>query len=147
MATALAQGRFGRDQRIRKRSEYRDIMGSGVRVSTPHCVFVVASREPNEQPPLRPRLGLVVSRRVGCAVLRNRFKRLVREVFRKWQSQWPPDAELVVIAREWSMDLKESVLAEEWSAASERIESALRRHRSRSSKRRDQTRIAPGAPC
>lgn len=122
-------------------------MGSGVRVSTPHCVFVVASREPSEPSPLRPRLGLVVSRRVGCAVLRNRFKRLVREVFRKSQSQLPPDTNLVVIARQWSMDLRESVLAEEWGAAAERIESAVRRYRSRASRRGDQARTAPGAPC
>lgn len=43
------------------------------------------------------RLGLVVSRRVGCAVRRNRVKRLLREVFRA--RSWPVGLDLVVIAK------------------------------------------------
>jgi ribonuclease P protein component len=129
---ALAQGRFGRDQRIRKRSEFRSVMNGGLRVSTTHCVFVVASREPPSSESSRPRLGLVVSRKVGTAVLRNRFKRLAREVFRKSQSQLPNDAEIVLIARHWSAELALSNLAEEWAAAHQDIDAALRRHRKRS---------------
>ena len=36
-----------------------------------------------------PRLGLAVGRRVGSAVVRNRFKRLVRESFRNLQHEFP----------------------------------------------------------
>ena len=38
----------------------------------------------------RPRLGLTVSRRVGNAVVRNRWKRLLRETFRQTQHELPP---------------------------------------------------------
>lgn len=31
----------------------------------------------------RSRLGLTVTRKFGCAVLRNRYKRIVREIFRR----------------------------------------------------------------
>jgi ribonuclease P protein component len=48
---------------------------------------------------LRPRLGLVVSRRVGGAVERNRTKRIVREWFRQCRSQLRLKADIVVIAR------------------------------------------------
>lgn len=36
-----------------------------------------------------PRLGLAVGRRVGGAVVRNRFKRLIRESFRMIQHEFP----------------------------------------------------------
>ncbi|PTY06385.1 ribonuclease P protein component [Opitutaceae bacterium EW11] len=36
---------------------------------------------------------------VGCAVLRNRAKRRMREVFRKNQTLVPPDCDLLMVAR------------------------------------------------
>lgn len=70
--------RFGHPvaARIRHRREYLAIQASGVRHFTRHFVIVV-----------RPgvdgmRLGITASRQVGCAVVRNRWKRVVREAFR-----------------------------------------------------------------
>jgi len=51
------------------------------------------------------RLGLVVSRRVGGAVVRNRVKRVVREWFRRHRSLLPKGVDLVVIARSDAADL------------------------------------------
>ncbi len=45
------------------------------------------------------RLGLSVSRKVGPAVLRNRWKRLIREAFRRSQEQMPAGLDLVVRPR------------------------------------------------
>ena len=45
------------------------------------------------------RLGLSVSRKVGKAVVRNRWKRLIREAFRTSQDHLPPGLDLVVIPR------------------------------------------------
>src|SRR4051812_27095259 len=46
-----------------------------------------------------PRLGVSVSRKVGGAVVRNRFKRLYREAFRLTQHELPPGVDLVLIPR------------------------------------------------
>ncbi len=45
------------------------------------------------------RLGLVVGRRVGTAVVRNRVKRYVRGWFREHRELLPEGADLVVVAR------------------------------------------------
>lgn len=47
-----------------------------------------------------PRLGLSVSRKVGKAVLRNRWKRLLREAFRLSREQLPQGLDLVAIPRQ-----------------------------------------------
>jgi ribonuclease P protein component len=46
-----------------------------------------------------PRLGLSVSRRLGGAVVRNRWKRLLREAFRQVRPQLPTGLDLIVIPR------------------------------------------------
>lgn len=47
----------------------------------------------------RSRLGLSVSRRVGNAVVRNRWKRLIREAFRLHRARLPGGLDLVVRPR------------------------------------------------
>lgn len=45
------------------------------------------------------RLGVVVSRRLGNAVIRNRFKRRIREAFRAIQQDLPRDVDVICIPR------------------------------------------------
>jgi ribonuclease P protein component len=46
-----------------------------------------------------PRLGCSVSRKVGNAVVRNRYKRLFREAFRLVQHELPSGVDLILIPR------------------------------------------------
>ena len=46
-----------------------------------------------------PRLGISASRKLGPAVVRNRWKRLLREAFRLSRERLPPGVDLIVIPR------------------------------------------------
>ena len=44
-------------------------------------------------------MGITVSRKVGNAVARNRWKRRIREIFRRNKADWPVGYDFVVIVR------------------------------------------------
>jgi ribonuclease P protein component len=68
------------------------VQGKGRRVHTPHFVILLV-------PGAGQRLGVTVGRRVGGATRRNRVKRVVREVFRRNRELFPPDCDIVLVAR------------------------------------------------
>jgi ribonuclease P protein component len=101
------------NRRLRKHGEFVLAQRSGRRVGTAHFTLLVAPQPP---PPRPARMGLVVARRVGSAVGRNRVKRLCRECFRTWPELLPDGVDLVVIAREGAADLGLGQVQAEWRA-------------------------------
>ncbi len=69
--------RFGSDVRLRSRREYLAVQQGGRRISTRFLTVLVL---PNTLG--RDRLGVVASKKIGGAVIRNRAKRRLRELFR-----------------------------------------------------------------
>ena len=82
---------FPKSRRILKRLEYKRVFDAQLKVVS-HELVVFA--RPNRGP---GRIGLVVSKKVGNAVVRNRVKRILREAFR--QCEDCPSWDLVVVAR------------------------------------------------
>lgn len=72
------------------------------------------------------RLGITVTRRVGCAVVRNRAKRLVRETFRQLSEHLPEGVDMVVIVRKALHGLTTPDVIHEWQG----VERLLRRRTS-----------------
>lgn len=58
---------------------------------------LVLHAAPSESQPPLARLGVSVSRRVGNAVVRNRWKRRLREAFRRVRGRLPPADYVVVV--------------------------------------------------
>jgi len=95
MVEASQGNRFLRCYRIRTTAEFRAVYTKKARASD-QCLLVYARKNDLGH----PRLGLSVSRKVGNAVVRNRWKRLIREAFRLNLSQLPQGVDLVVIPKQ-----------------------------------------------
>ena len=91
-APAEGSKRFLAVERIRRRREYLAIYESGTRLSGRYMTMFLAGNSVGW-----PRLGIAATRKLGGAVVRNRAKRLVREVFR--QNKPPEAVDLVIIPR------------------------------------------------
>jgi|SRR4051794_34501882 ribonuclease P protein component len=69
---------FRRDERVRRRSEYKAVYDRGAKIhSRLFTLFALPT------PLQHGRLGIAATRKLGGAVQRNRAKRLIREVFRR----------------------------------------------------------------
>ena len=117
----IPTGGLSKDRRVRSRSDYRRIQEYGSRLQTRHFIFVLANRPPGTDPRTGARLGLVVSRKVGNAVARNRVKRLLREAFRATGSMFREGLDVVVIARSTQPDWSLGDVIAEWVEAEDRI--------------------------
>ncbi len=81
-------------ERLRQAPEYQRVFQHGKKlVSFLFVVYIYPSSEPCS------RLGMAVSKRVGKAVVRNRIKRLIRELFRRHKKFFKSPCDVVIIAR------------------------------------------------
>ena len=81
-------------ERLRKRAQFLQTQKRGRRANHKHFVVYVA---PNGL--AYNRLGLTTSRKVGNAVVRNHWRRILREAFRLNKASMPQGYDLVVIVK------------------------------------------------
>ena len=89
----MTNNRFPKQVRLLRPSDFERVFAARCSMVAPWIVMYGAGNELDQ-----PRLGLVVSRRIGGAVQRNRWKRLLREAFRLTQEELPA-IDLVCVAR------------------------------------------------
>jgi ribonuclease P protein component len=82
---------FGRQFRIRTPAEFDRVYRAKVFAADDVLILNACATELPH-----PRLGLSVSKKVGGAVVRNRWKRLIREAFRLSRAELPAGIDLVV---------------------------------------------------
>jgi ribonuclease P protein component len=121
--------RLSRDDRVRRRPEFERAYDTGVRL---HGRFMTLFVVPNGIH--RCRLGVAATRKLGSAVVRNRAKRLARELFRRQKP--PAGLDLVVVPRPEMLDAPFSSLEADY------ISTLARRDRPRS---RTEPRRRPSA--
>jgi ribonuclease P protein component len=89
----MVNQRFPKRMRLLRASDFERVLAARSSIADAWIVLHAAANDVGH-----PRLGLIVSRRVGGAVQRNRWKRLLREAFRLSQYRLPA-LDLVCLAR------------------------------------------------
>ena len=93
MVNATAE-KFPRSVRIVRSSDYQALYKTGYKIHSSHFVLFGRRNTLGDS-----RLGITASRKVGGAVVRNRVKRLFREIFRRTLNQIPSGFDMVVNAK------------------------------------------------
>ena len=104
---------FRPHERIRRRVEYQRIYDQGARQ---HGRFYTVFFLPNNLE--FGRLGIAATRKLGGAVVRNRAKRIVRELYRR--TRIAPGFDVVVIPKRESLDASLTVLEADYRTIVER---------------------------
>jgi ribonuclease P protein component len=84
---------FGKQERLLKRIEFEGVMEKGQKKKVDNICTIFWL--PNGLD--RQRLGVISSKKVGNAVVRNYTKRKIREVFRRIKVKIQPPVDIVVI--------------------------------------------------
>jgi ribonuclease P protein component len=114
-----------RARRLRRRTEFQRVFDTGRRVHGRYFTIIASAgpsagaADEDTRTSGAARLGIVASRRLGGAVVRNRAKRLTREVFRT-EAPIRPALDLIVIP-------KPALLDAPWSAVQDDFRATLRR--------------------
>ncbi|HDM77495.1 MAG TPA: ribonuclease P protein component [Deltaproteobacteria bacterium] len=100
---------FRKNERLRKRKDFQTVKERGKRISTKNFILLI---KPNSLP--YNRLGVIVSKKTGNAVQRNRVKRCLREFFRLNKKDFaPPPKDIVIIAKKGANRLNTRAITEE----------------------------------
>jgi ribonuclease P protein component len=101
---------FLKNRRLRHRSEYERVRRDGITQGGKLLMLNVAPAG-NSCP---SRAGFVASRRVGCAVVRNRVRRRLREIVRQHQHELRGGFWFVIIAKNRAVSASYRSLEDEW---------------------------------
>ena len=88
--------RFQKKQRLLRTTDFRRVYAQRQSVAIGPLVMYGAQQVTKLS---HARIGISVSRRVGNAVVRNQWKRRLREAFRKVKTQFSADLYVVVVVR------------------------------------------------
>ena len=98
-----------RTMTVKENYEFRRIYAKGRSGVSPYLVVYV---RPNRRG--RNRLGVTVSTKLGHAVVRNRVRRRIREIYRLNKAKMLPGYDLIVVARVRAVDMPYAKLEKQY---------------------------------
>jgi ribonuclease P protein component len=90
----MGDQRLRPSERLRHPREFQHVFRYGKKLVTPTFILHILPTSASCS-----RLGMAVSKRVGNAVVRNRVKRALRELFRQHKAIFQPTCDVVFVAR------------------------------------------------
>ena len=94
--------------RLRRKREFERVFRRGWRTGRTPLRLVILENDCGVS-----RLGLAVGKRVGGAVVRNRVKRRLREIFRRERAQFPTTIDVVIVPQAGAGECSSEELREE----------------------------------
>ena len=91
---ALSKSLFRRKDRIKKRSEISQLFKNGQRWDCISYNIIFKNNDLGYD-----RIAIILTRKIGNAVVRNRIKRIFREIFRKRKEKKPPFYDVLIQPR------------------------------------------------
>jgi ribonuclease P protein component len=119
---------FRPHEHVRRRADFEAIYESGIKVSGRLMTMFVRAN-----PCDHARLGIAATRKIGGAVVRNRAKRLVRELFQNHKPARPLD--IVVVPRREFLDAPFTTLQREFDVLLDRATKPARARGTRADSR------------
>jgi ribonuclease P protein component, eubacterial len=99
---------FSKKDRLLRRADFVRVQSRGRKVYTKSLLMMVLENRIG-----RTRLGIAVSKKIGNSVKRNKWKRIIREIFRRNRSLFPNTVDIVVIPKRIPYVISYAMLLEE----------------------------------
>lgn len=102
---------------LKKNSDFRRLYSKGKSAVTPHMVVYCRRNRMDEN-----RLGYTVSTKLGGAVVRNRVRRRLREVYRLNAPSLKTGYDIIIVARGRCVEAKYSAIDSSFLKACEKLD-------------------------
>ena len=109
--------RFGRENRVRLANDFAFLKQKSKKADCSAFVFYCLPRPENSA----SRLGLVTSKKVGCAVERNTARRRFRAIFRECAADFAVPCDILVFVRRGYAKFEYAKLREKFRRAAETV--------------------------
>lgn len=123
--------RFPKTYRLRRQKDFDRVFAAKCRVADEWIAIYGWINELDH-----PRLGICASSRLGAAVRRNRWKRMIREAFRLLKWELPPGLDLVVIPQAYMCPPLQTLQSSLWRL-SRRLKEKVQKKKARLQRQND----------
>jgi len=107
---------YNRDMRICISSDYNYILNNGVKYNSKSFILFCLKKKCGPT-----RLGIIASKKVGGAVLRNYLKKVFRDIYRNEYNNFRNSLDMVIILKKNAQNFSYSQLKSEFICISNRL--------------------------